>query len=88
MLISGEIAITISKGELTRLLRDASDLEEGIMDFLTKYVEEYFDWTGFPPDKVEEAKGLIKRMRTDSERHNRIVESLITWVSDRRENEF
>jgi rubrerythrin len=73
---------------LTRLLRDASDLEEGIMGFLTKYVEEYFDWTEFPPDKVGEAKKLIARIKTDSERHNRIVEDLITWVSDRRENEF
>jgi hypothetical protein len=88
LLISGEIDITISKEELTRLLRDASDLEEGIMGFLTKYVEEYFDWTGFPPDKVKEAKGLISRIRTDSESHNRVVEDLITWVSNRRENEF
>jgi hypothetical protein len=78
----------ISKDELTRLLRDASDLEEGVMGFLTKYVEEYFDWTGFPPGKVSEAKGLIRKMREDSERHNRMVEDLLQWISERRENEF
>lgn len=78
----------IGKEELTSLLRDASDLEEGIMGFLTKYVEEYFDWSGFPPDRVSEAKGLIQKMRLDSERHNRTVEELISWISERRENEF
>ena len=78
----------IGKKELTSLLRDASDLEKGIMDFLTKYVEEYFDWSGFPPDRVAEAKRLIQRMREDSERHNRVVEGLIEWISERGENEF
>jgi hypothetical protein len=78
----------IGKDELTRLLRDASDLEEGVMGFLTKYVEEYFDWSGFPQDRVSEAKGFIKRMRADSERHSSMVEGLISWISERRENEF
>lgn len=78
----------IGKDEITRLLRDASDLEEGVMGFLTKYVEEYFDWSGFPSDRVSEAKGLIQRMRADSERHNRKVEGLISWISERRENEL
>ena len=78
----------ISKDELTKLLRDASDLEEGIMGFLTKYVEEYFDWTGFPPGKVSEAKELIHRMSKDSDKHKRMVEDLLQWISERRENEF
>jgi hypothetical protein len=78
----------ITKDELTRLLRDASDLEEGIVGFLTKYVEEYFDWSGLPPDRVAEAKRLIQRMKDDSERHNKIVEGLISWISERGENEF
>jgi rubrerythrin len=78
----------ITKDELTRMLRDASDLEEGIMEFLTKFVERYFDWRGLPPDKVSAAKMLIEKLRTDSERHNKIVEDIITWVSGRKENEF
>ncbi len=78
----------IGKDEITRLLRDASDLENGIVGFLTKYVEEYFDWSGFPLDRVSEAKGFIQRMRADSERHNRTVEGLISWISERRENEL
>ena len=78
----------ISKSELTRLLRDASDMEEGIMGFLTKYVEEYFDWSGFPPERVNEAKAMIRKMREDSDRHNRMVEDLLQWISERREDEF
>ena len=78
----------IGKEELTSLLRDVSDLEEGAMGFLTRYVEEYFDWSGLPPDKVATVKRLIQRMRGDSERHNRVVEELISWISERRENEF
>ena len=78
----------ISKSELTRLLRDASDLEEGIMGFLTKYFERYFDWKDFPPDDIDETKRMLKRMREDSARHNRMVEELLAWVSERREDEF
>jgi rubrerythrin len=78
----------ISKSELTRLLRDASDLEEGIMGFLTKYFERYFDWKDFPRDKIDETKKMLKKMREDSDRHNRMVEELLAWVSERRENEF
>jgi rubrerythrin len=86
--ISIQGAVMINKSELTRLLRDASDLEEGVMGFLTKYLEKYFDWTGFPEDKVAEAKNLIDRMRTDSEKHNRVVEELLAWISGRGEDEF
>ena len=78
----------ITKQELTGMLRDASDLEEGIMEFLTTFVEKYFDWTGLPPDKVSASKKLIEKLRTDSERHNKIVEDIITWVSGRKENGF
>jgi rubrerythrin len=78
----------ISKDELTRMLRDASDLEEASMGFFTGFVEKYFDWTGFPSDKVSEAKKLIEKLRTDSEKHNKIVENLLVWISERGENEF
>jgi len=78
----------ISKDRLTSMLRDACDLEEGSMEFLTTFVERYFDWTGVPPDKVSSAKKLIEKLRTDSEKHNKAVEDMITWISERRENEF
>ena len=78
----------ISKDELTKMLRDASDLEEASMGFFTDFVEKYFDWTGFPPDKVADAKKLIEKLRVDSEKHNKIIENLIPWISGRKENEF
>jgi rubrerythrin len=78
----------MSKQELTRMLRDASDLEEGVIGFLTDYIRLYFDWSGFPKDTVTEIKGMLDRIRSDSERHYRMVENLLTWVSDRGEDEF
>ena len=78
----------MSKDELTRALRDASDLEESVMGFLTKFVELYFDWSGFPPEKVKTAKKLIRKMNVDSEKHDKMIEDMLTWVSDRRDNEF
>ncbi len=78
----------ISKEEFARLLRDASDLEEGYMEFLTSYVEKYFDWTGYDPKKVEDAKNLIEKLRVESERHNRVVENILTYISGRKENGF
>lgn len=78
----------MGKKELTTMLRAASDLEEGVMGYLTKYLEEYHDWSGFPSEKVAAVKKMIARMRKDSERHNRIAENLMSWVSWREENEF
>ena len=78
----------ISKDVLTKLLRDASDLEEGYMEFLTEYTRKYFDWTGYDPDKVATAKKLIDRLNKDSDRHNRVIEDILAWVSGRKENGF
>lgn len=78
----------MSKEELTRALRDASDLEESVMGFLTRFVEMYFDWSGFPQEKVRTAKELIRKMNADSEKHDKMIESMLSWVSERRENEF
>lgn len=78
----------ISKDALTRSLRDASDLEEGIMGFLTRYVDRHFDWSGFPPDRIAEVKRMIHKIVLDSSEHKRLVEELLEWISGRRENEF
>ena len=78
----------IGKSEFTRLLRDASDMEESYMGFLTEFVERYFDWTGFPPEKVSTAKSLIERLRVESEAHNKVIENLLVWISGRKEDEF
>lgn len=78
----------IRKDKLLRALRDASDLEEGYMEFLTKFVERYFDWTGYDPEKVATAKKLLEKLRKDSDRHNKVVEDIMTWVSDRGEDGF
>ncbi len=78
----------INKAKLTRLLRDASDLEEGYMEFLTGYIEKYFDWTGYDPEKVKTVRKLLEKLRTESERHKRVLEDILEWVSGRKENEF
>ena len=78
----------ISKERLLRVLRDASDLEEGYMEFLTEFVEKYFDWSGYDHERVATAKKLLGKLRTDSERHNRVVEDIMSWVADRDEDGF
>ena len=78
----------ISKQDLTRMLRDASDLEEGIMGYLTDFMRLYFDWSVFPEDKAREIKGMLDRMRSDSQKHFRMVENLLAWISGRREDEL
>jgi rubrerythrin len=78
----------ITKQDLTHLLRDACDLEEGYMRFLTDYTQKYFDWTGFEHMKVMEAKRLLERLAKESERHKRMCEDMISWVSERKEDEF
>ena len=78
----------ISKKEFTELLRDACDLEEGYMHFLTGYTQKYFDWSGYEQMKVMEAKRLLERLVKESERHKRMCEDMIIWVSGRKEDEF
>ena len=78
----------ISKEKLTRLLRDACDLEEGYMQFLTDYAQKYFDWTGCDHTKVSEAKGFLEKLAKESEGHRRVTEDMLTWISDRREDAF
>jgi rubrerythrin len=78
----------IKKDRLIRLLRNASDLEEDYTEFLTGYTEKYFDWTGYDPVKVSEAKKILDRLRTDSERHRKMLEDILTWIAERRENGF
>ena len=78
----------MSKPDLTRALRDASDLEESVMEFLTRFVQLYFDWSGFPPEKVKEAKKMIERMNIESDKHAKLIEDMLSWISERSEDEF
>ena len=78
----------ISKEKLLRFLRDASDLEEGYMEFMTEFIEKYFDWEGFDPEKVKTAKKLFEKLRKESEKHNKMVEDMMMWISGRSENGF
>ena len=58
------------------------------MHFLVDYTQKYFDWTGFEHMKVAEAKRLLERLVVESERHKRMCEDMMDWVSGRKENEF